>query len=89
MFSYRKFWKLLEQLNITQYQLIHDFNISRSTLDRLRKNGKLETTTLERICDILDCQPGDIMENLPADQVFPKAISPKNGGRKPMRDRIL
>ena len=83
MFSYRKFWQLLEKKNITQYQLINEYNFSHSTLDRLRKNGKLETSTLERICDILDCQPGDIMENLPADQVVPKAISPKNGGRKP------
>ena len=36
----------------------------------LIKNGKVKAikiTTLEKICEALDCQPGDILEYRPAD----------------------
>jgi len=82
MISFRKFWEYLDKNNITQYQLINVNGISRGTLDRLRKNEKIDTTTIERLCDILGCQPGDIMENLPADEVKDKAPSTRKGGRK-------
>ena len=72
MISFRKFWTYLEENQITQYELIKNRGISTSNLAKLRKNAKIETSTIERLCDALGCQPGDIMENLPADQVFPK-----------------
>ena len=72
MISFRKFWTYLEENQITQYELIKNRGISTSTLAKLRKNAKIETSTIERLCDALGCQPGDIMENLPSDQVFPK-----------------
>ncbi len=82
MISFGKFWKYLEDNGITQYYLITVKDIPSSTLNKLRKNAKIETSTIERLCDALGCQPGDIMENLPADEVVPKGPSCNKGGRK-------
>jgi putative transcriptional regulator len=31
--------------------------------------GGIDTRTIERLCAVLDCQPGDIMEYVPDEQV--------------------
>lgn len=36
--------------------------LSPPTLARIRKGENITTDTLSRICNYLDCQPGDIME---------------------------
>lgn len=33
-----------------------------TVVNRLRKNGCVNTDTINRICELLNCQPGDIME---------------------------
>lgn len=62
MFSYGPLWETLKEKNITQYQLIKDYRFSTGTLDALRKNKSVTSYTIEKLCLILDCQPGDIME---------------------------
>lgn len=39
-----------------------------NTVDRLVKDGYVSTEIIERICSLLDCQPGDIMEYVPDSQ---------------------
>ena len=39
--------------------------ISQAILQKLRIGGNVDTRTIERLCAMLDCQPGDIMEYLP------------------------
>lgn len=82
MISFAKFWEYIEKNGITQYYLINEKGIPSSTLQKLRVNSKLETTTIEHLCDALGCQPGDIMENLPESEVKPKGPSKNKGGRK-------
>ena len=37
--------------------------IGTATLDKIRKDeGNIDTRSIDRICDYLNCQPGDIME---------------------------
>ena len=62
MFSYGPLWETLKEKNITQYQLIKDYRFSTGTLDALRKIKSVTSYTIEMLCLILDCQPGDIME---------------------------
>lgn len=31
----------------------------------LNKNKRVDTETINRLCEVLDCQPGDIMEYVP------------------------
>ena len=35
----------------------------------LSKNKRVDTETINKLCNILGCQPGDIMEHYPANQI--------------------
>lgn len=61
MITYEKLWKIMQEKNISQYRL-HAEGISNSTLTRLRRNGYVSTETIDRLCRILECNVGDIME---------------------------
>lgn len=61
--SFRKLLNLLNDKGISLYHLKRDKVIGTATIDKLRKGeGHIDTRSIERICDYLDCQPGDIME---------------------------
>lgn len=34
----------------------------------LSKNKRVDTETISRLCEVLDCQPGDIMEYVPEEE---------------------
>lgn len=38
--------------------------LSQSTLQKLRDGGQLSWSNIEAICKLLNCQPGDIMEDV-------------------------
>lgn len=61
----------MKKRNISQYKLIHQYHISTGQLDRLRKNGNVNTYTLNQLCEILDCRLSDIAEYLPDDPAGP------------------
>ena len=62
MIVYDRLWTTLKKKGITQYKLINDYNFSRGQLSRLKHNENVNTFTLNRLCDILDCNIEDIME---------------------------
>ena len=62
MISFEKLWIKLKERNISQYKLIKEYKISTGQLDRLRKNGNVNTYTLNELCKILDCRLEDIAE---------------------------
>ena len=55
--------ELLEERGQTFYWLAKETGISHSTLWRLKKGRAvgINLSTLERICQILGCQPGDVL----------------------------
>lgn len=57
-----KLWKTMKEKNISQYALIKNYGFSTGQLDRLRKNGNINTYTLNQLCEILDCNLDDIAE---------------------------
>lgn len=67
MIIFDKLWVRMEERGITQYQLIQDYGISRGQLDRLKKNGNITTNTLDILCNILDCEAGDITSHIKDD----------------------
>ena len=67
MISYAAFWETLKRSSESTYTLIKDYHISSSTIDKLRKNKPLNTTTNNDLCRILQCRVQDIMEYLPSD----------------------
>lgn len=62
MIVYDKLWITLKEKNISQYKLIKAYGISTGQLDRLRKNGNVNTYTLDALCKILNCKLDDIAE---------------------------
>ena len=62
MISFDKLWITMKEKNISQYKLIKEYKISTGQLDRLRKNGNVNTYTLDQLCKILNCQLNDIAE---------------------------
>lgn len=72
MIVYDRFWLTLKKSGQSTYTLITRHHISSSTIDKLRKNKPLNTTTLNDLCRILQCQIEDIAEYVPSedDQVL-------------------
>ncbi|MBQ9928456.1 MAG: helix-turn-helix transcriptional regulator [Lachnospiraceae bacterium] len=62
MFSYEPLWETMKEKGITQYRLINEFHFSTGTLDALRKNQSITMNTLDTLCQILDCEPNDIVK---------------------------
>lgn len=55
MISYQPFWDTLKESQETTYTLITKHHISSATIDKLRKNKPVTTTTLDDLCLILRC----------------------------------
>lgn len=62
MITYGPFWKTLKNSKESTYTLINIHHISSSTIDKLRNNKPLNTTTLNDLCRILDCRIEDICQ---------------------------
>lgn len=62
MIVFDRLWKTMKEKNISQYSLIKNYGFSTGQLDRLRKNGNINTYTLNQLCEILDCDLSDIAE---------------------------
>jgi len=67
MIIYDRFWQTLKQKKISTYVLLKKYHIPSSTLQRLRANKPLTTTTLNDLCIILDCKLEDIAHYVPND----------------------
>lgn len=67
MIDYSPFWQTLKTSTESTYTLINKHHISSSTLDKLRKNKPLNTTTINDLCRILNCQIQDICQYIPSD----------------------
>ena len=64
MTNYSSLWRLLDQRDISQNELIRR-GIRPSTMQRLRNNAYVHTTTIDRICGILECTPAELVEFRP------------------------
>ena len=61
MIIFDKLWKLMEEKGISTYKLREECGIDSKTVRRLRANENTETKTLNKLCEILDCNIEDIM----------------------------
>lgn len=62
MISYSPFWETLKGKNKTTYYLIKKHGISSKTIQKLRDNLPVNMTTIDTLCQILNCKIGDIVE---------------------------
>ena len=59
--SYNGLWKLLIDKNMKKRDLIENLGISSSTVTKMTKGETVSMNILERICDELECDFGDII----------------------------
>ena len=63
---YDKLMMLLKEKGYTTYKIRQEKLIGQGTLTALKNGtGGLDSKTIARLCKILECQPGDIMEYVP------------------------
>lgn len=60
--SYNGLWKKLIDKNMNKTQLRLATGISTSTLAKLAKQEPVTLGILEKICNVLDCNIGDVVE---------------------------
>ena len=65
MIKYDKLFEKLEEKKITTYFIRKNKITGEGTLTKLRNNEPVNTLTIDKFCEILDCQPGDLMEYVP------------------------
>lgn len=63
---YTKLFALLKEKGYSTYRVRQEKLVSQGSLTAIRNGtGGLEHKTIERLCQVLDCQPGDLMEYVP------------------------
>ena len=61
-FSYKKLFKKLIDLDMTNNELMEKANISKSTFYKIKNGQNVTTDVLLRICNSLECNVEDIIE---------------------------
>lgn len=62
MIVYTPLWETMKKNGITTYALINKYNISSSTINRLRHNQGITTQLIDDLCTILDCDVENIIK---------------------------
>lgn len=60
MLDYSPMWETMKQKGITQYRLLKS-GIDNKTLDAIKKGNNITMLTLEKICNILECTPNEVI----------------------------
>lgn len=60
--SYKKLFKLMIDKEIKKTELANQANLSNGTLAKLSKNEFISMDVLVRICEVLQCDIGDVVE---------------------------
>ena len=67
MITYKPLWETMKEKGVTTYTLINKYNISSSTILRLRHDQGVTTQLIDDLCKILDCNVEDIIKYEPSD----------------------
>lgn len=63
--KYDKLIALMRERGITSYTLKRDNIIGQATYKKIMEGGDIDTRTIAKLCKLLECQPGDILEYVP------------------------
>ena len=62
MISYQPFYETLFRKNVTEYYLVYKQGVTANTLHRMKHGKPITTTTLNTLCEILNCRVEEILE---------------------------
>ena len=74
--SYNRMWKLLVDKKMSKADLRKAADIAPNTMTKLRRDEAVNLAILGRICDVLDCDFGDIMEYKKEPETNPPLVAP-------------
>lgn len=60
--SYNRLWKILIDKNMNKGQLCNKAKISKGTMAKMTNNEPVTLTVIEKICDVLQCDIGDVVQ---------------------------
>lgn len=70
--NFNKLQRMMDEQNVKKYDLRKaGFNpniIDKVLSGNLDKSKRVDTETIDRLCEFFNCQPGDIMEYVEEDQ---------------------
>lgn len=58
--DYSPMWETMQRKGISQYGLLKA-GIDNKTLDSIKKGKNLTLLTVEKICDVLECTPNEVV----------------------------
>lgn len=58
----------LKKAGYSTYRLKQENIFGQQTIQKMRTGEVVYGTTLEKLCELLDCQPGDILEYYPTNE---------------------
>ncbi|MBR5011658.1 MAG: helix-turn-helix transcriptional regulator [Clostridia bacterium] len=62
MIVFDRLWKTMKEKGFSTYMLREKCGIDSKTIRRLKANENIETKTLSKLCDALNCKIEDIAE---------------------------
>lgn len=62
MIVYKNVLEKLKSAGFSTYVISQQKLLSQKTLTAIRNNRPISTTTIDTICKLVKCQPGDILE---------------------------
>lgn len=65
MISYAPLWETMKRKGVTTYTLIKQYSFSKGTLDSLKQNRNISTSTLNDLCEILNYRVEEILIHIP------------------------
>ena len=94
MYNYDKLWACMKEKGVSTYVLREKYGMSSATVHSLRHNHNVEVETLDRLCGILECDYGNVIEHIPSkeDTPYQKMLCKKQrkaGGEETCSDKEL
>lgn len=84
--SYKKLFALMEEKGLKKFDLRKN-GFSPTIVNRLVKDGDVNISTIIKLCELLDCQPGDIVERVDAEG-FTHMVPTLEGAKKIHKDQV-
>ncbi|MCM3165100.1 helix-turn-helix transcriptional regulator [Metabacillus litoralis] len=68
MISYKPLQKLLIDKDLKKQDLVEKAKISWGTMSKFNSNQYVSLEVIDKLCGVLECQPGDLIEYIPDKQ---------------------
>lgn len=68
MIVFEDIMEMLSRRGWSSYRLRNEKILSESIMTRLRSKESITTNTIDKLCELLDCQPGDLIHYVSDEQ---------------------